>query len=413
MKRKCFVQKLAVMLTTLFLIITVTACGKPKEVAEKRVIVVANVGDFTGPVASTTQSMLQGWLDYWAKINEEGGINGIPVKAVWGDGKGEVPTGVSAYKSIVARYKPATMVVTGSGICDALKDDFIRDKIPSLGVSNTPYGIQPPAWTYNNVPCYADGLAGFALWAKKVVKKTPVRVCVAPFDYAAGREFLPAIDWIKKNVPEVKIVGPVWLPLMAVDLTSEATRIKKLKPDYVFIPHTVGGTALLYKSLKGVKFPINKCVAFWWAAGGNLLERAGAVAEGSLAQQPWAMPEEVEIPAIKACVDWHEHLRFTRIIKGGVNYTQAWAAAMIHHEAIKRTLDAVGYSELTGENVKKHGFNTLKDFDMKGIQGNVTFGEGTGPETMRGNSNVFMYQVKGGKYVRIAEIPCPLVPVKK
>ena len=72
---------------------------------------------------------------------------------------------------------------------------------------------------------------------------------------------------------------------------------------------------------------------------------------------------------------------------------------MVWAEGLKRA-DKAG--KLTGEGIKA-ALETLKDFDLAGLAAPVTYT----PEDHRPSTNVNLYQVQGGKLVRLSEVDQP------
>ena len=66
-------------------------------------------------------------------------------------------------------------------------------------------------------------------------------------------------------------------------------------------------------------------------------------------------------------------------------------------EALKRALEEAGYENLDGPAVKR-ALESIQDFDVDGIV-KITYG----PEDRRGTRDFALYQVQGGKIVRITD----------
>jgi branched-chain amino acid transport system substrate-binding protein len=80
-------------------------------------------------------------------------------------------------------------------------------------------------------------------------------------------------------------------------------------------------------------------------------------------------------------------------------YVRGWATLTVWVEALKRA-DKAG--QLTGEGIKK-ALESFKDFDNGGLTEKLTFT----PTDHRGTTKTPIYQVKGGKIVKVAEFEMP------
>jgi branched-chain amino acid transport system substrate-binding protein len=83
-------------------------------------------------------------------------------------------------------------------------------------------------------------------------------------------------------------------------------------------------------------------------------------------------------------------------------YVRGWVSATVWLEALKRA-DKAG--KLTGEGVKE-ALETLKDFDLGGLTAPVTY---TATDH-RPSTKTPIYQIKGGKLVKVAEYDMPRRP---
>src|SRR6187402_2980583 len=128
-----FAPRFGVGLTVAALAIGVAACGSdsgsggggggssakaggntatPREGVTKDTINYGMIYDQTGPQTVAQTPWAHGFLTQIDKANDAGGINGRKIKILDEDDKGEVPTGVAAYKKLVSQ----TPVVGISGI---------------------------------------------------------------------------------------------------------------------------------------------------------------------------------------------------------------------------------------------------------------------------------------------------------
>jgi branched-chain amino acid transport system substrate-binding protein len=81
------------------------------------------------------------------------------------------------------------------------------------------------------------------------------------------------------------------------------------------------------------------------------------------------------------------------------NYVRGWSYVMVWAEGLKRADKA---KALTGEGVKA-ALETLKDFEVGGLAAPLTYT----PTDHRGSTKVSLYQVQGGKLVKVGDFDQP------
>jgi hypothetical protein len=115
-----------VVLNCLFFFMTVTFVLTAG--AEKQVIKHYGIVDLTGPYGILVPDVWESMLDYYRLVNEEGGIEGYPVKLVWGETGNMMARTWSHYK----RYKRANaqlLWLASSPDGEALKRRLAQDKM--------------------------------------------------------------------------------------------------------------------------------------------------------------------------------------------------------------------------------------------------------------------------------------------
>ena len=112
------------------------------------------------------------------------------------------------------------------------------------------------------------------------------------------------------------------------------------------------------------------------------------------------VPFGTDVPGMKKLVDFHKanHPDDTH----DCLYVRGWCSAIAWSEALRRA-DKAG--QLNGEGVKKAA-ETLSNFDMGGLTNNVTIT----PTDHRPMTKTPIYQVQGGKLVKVAEYDMPRKP---
>ena len=97
-------------------------------------------------------------------------------------------------------------------------------------------------------------------------------------------------------------------------------------------------------------------------------------------------------------------LKYRGEIYKGPEYMAGWIFGALQCEVAKRAGEELGYDNIDGAAVERV-LENMKDFDAAGIV-KFTFG----PEDRRGVQSCAMYQVQGGKIVRVTDWrDCPIL----
>jgi len=373
----------------------------PEAATAQAEIKVGGIFDLTGITSDVGKSYAQGVQDAVAWVNASGGINGKKVKLIGVDYGYKIPEAVSAYKRLVNDEKVIMINGWGTGDTFAMRDFVAADKIPYFSASFFG-GLTDPAKTPYNffiAPSYSDQIRAWLSWVKADWKDKSRNPKVAflygdnPYGKApveAGRLFC------KEN--GIDLVDEEVLPPNFQDATSQLLNMKQKGADYAYINVTTTGVSLVLKGAKALglttKFGSNP-----YGFSEQLPLVAKEAAEGVTGVVPH-VPFGTDVPGMKKLVDFHmaNHPNDTH----DALYVRGWCSAIAWSEVLRRA-DKAG--QLNGEGVKKAA-ETLSNFDMGGLTNNVTIT----PTDHRSMTKTPIYQVQGGKLVKIAEYDMPRKP---
>ena len=384
---------LAIGLTALLLL---TACAPaPTPPAEKKVVEFGDFTPLTGAVASSEQTAVRGRDDYVRYFNEEVGIPGITVKHSWVDIGLSVSMGFSAYRRFVERGVP---VLTSSytTALEPLKPKLEEDEIPVvIGLQDEPL-YYPPGWIYGAAPTYAETFTAAADYFKENWKEErPPRLAFVIVDSIYG--WAPVEQGTKyAESIGIEMLPTEFVPYVVLDATPQLLRLSERGADFVFIQGLAPTAGPLLRDaerlglLGKIQFSGSESTA-----GEMLIGMAGAAAEGYLFPKvlPWI--DEVEVPGIKLMVD-NQMKWYGKVVRENP-YVIGWADAARICEVIERAIDTVGYENLNGRAIKEE-LDNMKDYDTYGVV-KITYT----PEDHRGSDRVAVYQIKGGKIVRVSD----------
>jgi branched-chain amino acid transport system substrate-binding protein len=368
---------------------------------EAQEIKVGGIFDLTGITSDVGKPYAQGVQDGVAFVNQSGGINGKKIKLISVDYGYKIPEAVSAYKRLTNDEQVVMINGWGTGDTLALKEFVNSDKIPYFSASFAGDLTDASKTPYNFfvAPSYSDQIRAWLSWVKSDWKDKSKNPKVAFFygDNAYGKAPIEAgRRFCKEN--GIDLVDEEVVPGNFQDATSQLLNMKQKGADYAYINVTTTGVSLILRDAKklgiATKFGSNP-----YGFSEALPAVAKDVAEGVTGVVPH-VPFLENVPGMKAIVDFHKanHPNDTH----DAMYVRGWTYVQVWAEALRRA-DKAG--KLTGESVKKAA-ETLKDFDLGGLTSPVTY---TATDH-RPTTKTPVYQIKGGKLVKIAEYEMPRKP---
>ena len=364
-------------------------------------IKVGGLFDLTGITSDVGKPYAQGVQDGVAWTNAKGGINGKRIKLVAVDYGYKIPEAVAAYKRLVGDEKVVMINGWGTGDTLALKDFVNGEKIPYFSASFAGDLTDPAKTPYNFfvAPSYSDQLRAWLTWVKADWKDTSRAPKVAFFfgDNAYGKAPMEAgRRFCKEN--GIELVDEEIVPGNFQDATSQLLNMKATGADYAYVNVTTTGVSLILRDAKklglATKFGSNP-----YGFSEALPAVAKEVAEGVTGVVPH-VPFGENVPGMKALVDFHKanHPNDTH----DAMYVRGWSYVLVWSEALRRA-DKAG--NLTGEGVKAAA-ETLTNFDLGGLTNPITYS----PTDHRPSTRTPIYQIKGGKLVKVAEYDMPRRP---
>jgi branched-chain amino acid transport system substrate-binding protein len=375
----------------------------PSTTLAQAEIKVGGIFDLTGVTADVGKPYAQGVQDAVAFVNEHGGINGKKIKLIGADYGYKIDQARALYKRLVNDEKVVLIQGWGSGDTEALKDFVGQDKIPYYSASFSAPLTDPAKFPYNFfvAPTYSDQLRSWLNWVKadytKGGGKGKAKVAFMFGDNAYGKSPIAAG---KKWAAEigVDVVDEAVLPPNFQDATSQLLTMKQKGVEYAYINVTTANVAIVLRDAQKlglkVKFGSNP-----YGFDENLPALAGPNAEGVTGMMPH-VPYGTAVPGMKDLMATHDKVRPTE--KGNAMYVRGWTYVMVWSEVLKRA-DKAG--QLTGPGIKAAS-ETLKDFSTGGLSQPVTYT----PTDHRASLTSEIFQVQGGKLVKVAEYTLPRTP---
>ncbi|MEW6232582.1 MAG: ABC transporter substrate-binding protein [Chloroflexota bacterium] len=383
------------------------APGAPAPAKPVAEVPVGSLNDMTGPTSDVGKDYALGIQEAIRWVNEQGGVNGKPIRLFQYDYGYRVPEAITTYKRFRDFDKVVAVLGWGTGDTEALAPTINADKMPYVSASYSA-GLSDPKKTPYNLYAASDyssnARAALTAWYEEIWLKSD--------KFKAEREagvkprFVAFYGWatpyasapIKAIKDQAKLLGMEVGPdqdvtLTALDTKSQVLAAKEFKPHVVWHGNTTMSVATAVKDAAALGLGADHLVNNW-GYDENLPKLAGAAAEGVIGIAVSAFYGE-DVPGmdkLKASAQKYNPAAKDRLIRT----VQAWANVLALWEAMKRA-DKAG--ELNGPGIMK-AFESLKGYDV---------GLGVPPLTYtaadhRPASRVRIYQIKGGKFALLKEV---------
>ena len=378
-----------------------TACAPGPAAEVQKVVRIGTINSLTGGGASSDQLSLMGFQDYVRYFNEETGIPGVTIDVAWSDGSRAPDTFISAYR----RHLDAgiSIMYSNSEYLNGQQSKLAMDQVIMFSNNADQALVYPASWLYSSLPTWTEQ---FAAWAEYVMdnweEDRPPRVAILGADRPFTQHIVPEATKYAESIG-IEMLPTVIVPALPLDTTTQLLRLKAEGADFVYIQWiTVVTLPVLLDAerlelLDQIKFGGNA-----FSAGEKVFDRAGTASEGFLMEKTEPGLGETELPGIKLVRDLQMKYRGQTILEP--EYIANWLMAAGACEAVKRTVEQVGYENVDGSAVKGIA-DTIKDFDVYGLK-TFTYT----PDSRAGSRSVAIYQVRDGKLVRISDWkPAPVI----
>jgi branched-chain amino acid transport system substrate-binding protein len=386
---------LAIALTALLLF---TACA-PSEgplPGARKVVEVGEIGSLTGPGSSADQNFLFGVLDYAKYFNEQEMIPGVTVEIPWRDSARNMERWLSAYEALKARGVHVMMSNETLGL-EPFQARVERDQITMYSGNPIQEMVYPPRWYYFRSPTWAEQFAVLAEYLmENWQEERPPKLAIITVDSSFGRQVVRGADYAESLGFE--ILPLEFVPYVPIDSTTQLLRIREGGADFVYIQWLQLGSGPIMRDAErlGLLDQI-QFTGLEYSVGRQMIEMAGAAAEGYLVPNTLPSFADTDVPGIQLMLDrWRQE--HAEPEPAGPEYIAGWVGTAITCEAVRRAVENVGYENLRGPAIKE-AFDSIKGFDVDGLV-TITYNP---PDDHRGYDKIAVYQVQGGQILRVTD----------
>jgi len=330
--------------------------------------VIGALNDTTGATSDVGKDYALGISEVVHYINDQGGINGKPVKLYQFDYGYRIPEALTKYK-LFQRLKVAAVLGWGTGDTEALSPTITKDKMPYVSASYSAHLTDPKKTPYNLFAATdysTNARAAITAWFDKkwpkhpdFGKRKPRFQCSYQFASAYASAPIKAIK-DQATLLGFDVGADQDTSLTAIDTKSQVLAMKEFKPDLVWHGNTTMSVAATVRDAYALALGADHIVNNW-GFDENLPKLGGKAVEGVLGATVCAFFGE-NVPVMDQVVAYAKKYNpGIPLEKRLVRTTQAWANALLLWEALKRA-DKAG--DLSGEGILKKGFETLSGLDI-------------------------------------------------
>lgn len=389
--RKDFNKVMVVFLLLLLVGVSpLMACGGEKEAGEEGSIIIGSLSDLSGVVPAQGREASAGELDAVRYINEvQGGVAGVRLELITKDIKYNSTLGSQAYADLKSTYGSNLRAVV-SFITPGLlpnKDSFVADKVIGFGsadpLSELPFGQY---WTFSSICFYNvafDAAATYFIdnWTggdKPVIGLVATTVNAAK---VISEGIQSACD--RKGVTYIAKLGDP----TALDRSVDLTALKDAGADIVFLILSESG---VIKALKDSRqMGLNATFAGLKSyATADFAKAAGSDGEGMYCVIDTATWEQTDVEGIQFLKDWNTEWH-PEVTYRSPQYILSFVDVLTLAEAMRRAIDKVGYSNLTGDDIKEQ-LEAMTEWDPMDLMAPLKFG----PDRHSGGTGVRLCQLQ-------------------
>ena len=371
--------------------------------AQEKEIVIGMQCDRTGPTQITGTTLCPAYHDYVSLVNSKGGLEGYKVRVIEIDHEYKVPPAMEAHE----RFKKEGAIfhsVYGTPQIAALIKKLEEDKMaatsPGFGSAAAADGkrypyVFPVAATYWSQATVSVDFIKKQLGGNLKGKK----IALLFFDNPAGKEPIPVLeDLAKREGFELRTFG---VPSPGIEMGAQILDITtRFRPDFV-INHTFGrAPAVALKELKSKGFPLSKVVGFVWAVSEADLAAAGGMGfvDGYYTLQYAGVGKDFPVLKEIEAMYKKQGKPVPKEMDTTVLYNRGVYQAAVQLEAIRQAIVAKKGEKPTTVDVRD-GFEKIQKVPVGELAPPLKIT----PEDHEGGGWVQVWQVKGGKYVKVSE----------
>ncbi len=360
-------------------------------------IKIGNISDTNGPIAALGIPRVEACKALVQQVNDQGGIHGRKLIYVTESDSYRPAQTRAAFKKLVEVDGVFAFVGSlGVGTVMSIIPDIKRKKIPYVmpGGSSRILFEPPQRYIFGNWPNFYDFVRIHVDYVVHDLKMPNARFAHIGPDDELSRDTLRGFEAQLAKYPGAKLVVSARFKRGSVDVSSQVAAARRANPDVVVISTMFVTAAVIAKEMKKIGWsPIMMMDPA--AASPLLIKMGGKAVEGAIVQFTTEQQHHslAGITFYKQVIKKYlPNSKYNPSVYGATGFYEL----MVAIEGLKRA----------GRNLTRESYiealESIKNYEIGGAPV-VTFG----PEKRAGADTVLIYQVKNGKFVKLANWRSP------
>lgn len=333
----------------------------PAAAQDGEEIVIGGSIPLTGVFAFAGVAIEAGIRDYLSILNEEGGIDGRPVRLAYEDTGYQVDQSVAVFNRITSQNDNVHLYY-GDSTAFSRTINSELNRLGSTIMTGASFATEindPENYPFQFVagPDYTEM---FSILLEYIAQETPgARVVFVNSDTEFGRDPIESSTARARELG-LEVVEQIITPPGAVDVSTEVLKLRRARPDYtIFHGYILAPLPEFMTQARQLGLD-TKFMGTFWSMDSSIWADVGENADGFLGVMPYRYYyDQEEAPML-------DRIRQMRPDYQATGYMQGFLTAMLLTEAAKRAVEAG--EELTAPNLKA-ALNSIEDFDTGGIIG--------------------------------------------
>ncbi len=373
-------------------LLLLTACGGGEPVSEADApITIGAIFDLTGATSDVGTMYAEAIRDYYAWLNDRGGIAGRQVDLLWNDYGYDVAKAEQLYSEYV-QAGAVMFMGWGTGDTEALRGRIADDRIPFVSASFSHVLGDPDEAPYNFLvgTTYTDQLYIVLDYLVAEASGGPAPN-VALMHHPSPFGLSPWRQGGEEYAQQIGIeMAPHEMARGNTDFSATLTRIAESGANWVVFQNTSGPASIVLKNASDLGLDL-RFACLNYCSNEVLVELAGETAEGVLGSILFSPTGEGLDVAREYLASKGESMEGKELL-----YGQGWTVAELVTEAIRR---AAAAGPPSGEAIHA-AFESFDGVETGGVTVPVTFT----PADHRGVKGMRIFEVRDGKWQPVTEM---------
>ena len=334
-------------------------------------VLVAVVGDYTGPTASTQEPYMRGIQTYLKFANDHGGICGKQIQFQEADDKYTVPGGQAAWKQFNDQT-PVYMYFgnNNSSVQESLNEQVRSGDTPVMAESTNLSSLSPFNKNfYQAVETYElQAAIAVGYFDAKIGNGQKPKAACFSLTVASGTEYCDSIQ------KDVQADGGTYLKhyaiaSTAVDATPEATQIQASQPNVIFLHGSPNTAITLFKAMDklGMKTPV---VGIFATIAENVFTTSPKAVVQNFSGIHSYTPAYISGPGNDEMNAASKKYGVDQTLAQNFNFVNGWVAAKVFVAGARAGAKSSG--KVDHSSLRK-GLDSLSNFDTGGQSANYTY----------------------------------------